>query len=242
MNTHQVGEASSLTGGQLQRLPELLGRVRCGRGPNCLISSSGPPSALKRRYFDERAQTQGAYLVQVVAVRPCEQYVTENILDPLGMDNTALEQVLSPELAANVSMGYSRWGSPVADGNGRVHPERGESGPSSPRHRSCSSRLAAPRPGTACSRSPRSRAPRPQSHLCGQSASRACSARTQPAPSGGRLGGWPAPPWFGGAIARSPVHRPRVHMTSKENENFSRIEFLTFLRTWAILLKVSRAT
>jgi len=46
------------------------------------------------------------YIVECVSGMPFEQYIEENILDPLGMEHTTARQPLPPELAPDYHTGY----------------------------------------------------------------------------------------------------------------------------------------
>jgi CubicO group peptidase (beta-lactamase class C family) len=46
------------------------------------------------------------YLVQEIAAMPFEQYVKDNIFQPLGMDHSSFQQPLPPALAAGRAVGY----------------------------------------------------------------------------------------------------------------------------------------
>jgi CubicO group peptidase (beta-lactamase class C family) len=51
--------------------------------------------------------TLAGYIVEQVSGMPYDRYVEENILEPLDMRHTTTRQPLPPELAGNVSVGYS---------------------------------------------------------------------------------------------------------------------------------------
>ena len=87
-----------------------------------LITSGSPPPALgdylkthiPRRIFPPGAvpaySNYGAslagYIVQRVSGRPFNQYVAENIFQPLGMTHSTFDQPLPSSLAPNMSVGY----------------------------------------------------------------------------------------------------------------------------------------
>ena len=63
--------------------------------------------------YSNYATTLAGYIVQRVSGKPFEQYVADNIFNPLGMHHTTFVQPLPPELLPLMSNGYQRASQPA---------------------------------------------------------------------------------------------------------------------------------
>ncbi len=56
--------------------------------------------------YSNYGSTQAAYIIEQMSGKPFDEYVEENILHPLDMDNTTFDQPLPSRLVSNISNGY----------------------------------------------------------------------------------------------------------------------------------------
>jgi CubicO group peptidase (beta-lactamase class C family) len=63
--------------------------------------------------YGDAGMTVAGYLVQAMSKIPFAKYVEQQIFQPLGMKRSSFQQPLSPQLAADVAVGYEANGSPV---------------------------------------------------------------------------------------------------------------------------------
>ena len=74
-----------------------------------------PPGGLSA--YSDYGTSLAEHIVERVSGQPFEQYLRENVLEPLGMRRTFFRRTVPPELAADMALGHS-----VEDGSPRAQP------------------------------------------------------------------------------------------------------------------------